>query len=58
MIALQLASFFLAVECLVCLFFAPRGLGSTLLAVAFFAFLLIFCWTCNVTERAGHRKAP
>ncbi|WP_187250424.1 hypothetical protein [Microbacterium sp. 4-7] len=53
MIAVQLASFFLAVECLVLLFFIPRGLGSSILALLFLIFILIFCWTVRASDDEG-----
>lgn len=50
MIAVQLASFFLAVECLVLLFIIPRGLASSILALLFLIFILIFSWTVRASD--------
>lgn len=50
MIVVQLASFFLAVECLVLLFIIPRGLASSVLALLFFIFILIFSWTVRASD--------
>lgn len=51
MIALRLASFFLAAESLACLFITENGVASTLLAAAFLVFFSIFCWTLRVPTR-------
>lgn len=50
MIALQLASFFLAAECLVLLFLTPNGDATTVLAVLFIIFFAIFAWTVKASD--------
>lgn len=50
MIALQLSSFLLAALCLVLLFFTPNSLGTTILAVLFLIFTLIFSWTVRASD--------
>lgn len=54
MILVRFAAFLLAVECLVVLFFIPRGVGSTVAAAMFFLFFLILCWTFRTS---ANRKA-
>lgn len=55
MIALRWLSFLLAVECLWCLALTEeRDLWSSLLALEFFALILVHCWTYRSPRKARH----
>lgn len=49
-------SFLLAAECMVALFFIPRGVGSMVVAALFILFFLIFCWTLGAFAQDGNNS--
>jgi len=58
-ITVRWLSFLLAVECLIALWFTPQGVGAMILAVLFFLFFLILCWSLGAFARqdTDSRKA-
>lgn len=55
MTALRWATSLLGALCLVCLFFAPRGLGSTVVAALFFICFVTVGWTVGAFSREVDR---
>lgn len=58
MAALRWASFLIGVECLICLFFVPRGLWSALLAAGFLLSFAAFGWSVGAFSSDSRKAKP
>lgn len=57
MITVLWVAMLLGIESLVCLFFAPRGLWSTVLAALFLICFALVCWSVHKLSLTDSRKA-
>lgn len=59
MATVRWVAFLLAAECVVCLWFVPRGVWSAILAALFFLFFVTYCWSLGAFDQTStdSRKA-